>query len=112
MTLKFNQMKTKIILFILLISTGCTTYSTKLNELQKINVDSINDIKKGESCSRNLFGGFSIPYIGDTAIRISGDQSVIQAIKNANIKDVYAIDNYNKNYFLFYSKRCTVVFGK
>ena len=63
-------MKTKIILFILLISTGCTTYSTKLNELQKINVDSISDIKKGESCSRNLFGGFSIPYIGDTAIRI------------------------------------------
>lgn len=105
-------MKIKIILSILLIFSGCTTYSTKLNELQKINVESINDIKKGESCSRNLFGGFSIPYIGDTAIKINGDQSVIQAIKNANIKDVYAIDSYNKNYLLFYSKRCTVVFGK
>jgi hypothetical protein len=71
----------------------------------------MNDIKKGESCSHNLFGGFTIPWIGETAIKIRGDQSVISAIKNANIQSIYAIDKYTRNYFI-YSKRCTVVFGK
>ncbi len=97
--------------FLVLSIQSCTTYSTDLNELQKIKVSDLSQIKRGETCSRNLFGAFSFPYFGDTAIRISGDQSVITAIKKANITDVYATDFYNRNYF-FYSKRCTVVFGK
>lgn len=103
----------KIILITLLpvILQGCTNYSTNLNEMEKIRVQSISDIKKGESCSKNIFGGFSLPYIGDTAIKMSGDESVIAAIKNAEIKDVYAVDRKTRNYF-FYSKRCTIVFGK
>ena len=97
--------------FLVLLMQSCTTYSTDLNELQKIKVSDLSQIKRGETCSRNLFGAFSFPYFGDTAIRISGDQSVITAIKKANITDVYATDFYNRNYF-FYSKRCTIVFGK
>jgi hypothetical protein len=97
--------------FLALFIHSCTTYSTDLNELQKIKVSDLNQIKRGEACSRNIFGAFSFPYFGDTAIKISGDQSVISAIKKANITDVYATDFYNRNYFV-YSKRCTVVFGK
>jgi hypothetical protein len=99
------------IIIILIFLNSCLNYQTDLNSLEKIKVNSMNDIKKGESCSHNLFGGFTIPWIGETAIKIRGDQSVISAIKNANIQSIYAIDKYTRNYFI-YSKRCTVVFGK
>jgi hypothetical protein len=98
-------------LLILFFQSSCLSYSTDLNPQEKISVTSLTDIKKGEACSRNLFGGFSIPYIGETAIKLSGNQSVITAIKNADIQSIYAIDKYTKNYF-FYSKRCTIVYGK
>jgi len=98
-----------IVIFLL---SACTNYSTDLNEMQKIQVMNMDEIKRGESCSNNLFGAFTLPYVGDTAIRISGDQSVIAAIKDAGIKDVYAVDRKTKNYLLLYSKRCTIVFGK
>ena len=102
----------KIIIFLtFFITFSCQNYSTEYNSQEKINVNSLSEIKKGEACSKNLFGGFTVPYIGETAIRLSGDQSVITAIKNGNIQSIYAIDKYNKNYF-FYSKRCTVVYGK
>ena len=102
----------KIIIFLtFFITFSCQNYSTEYNSQEKINVNSLSEIKKGEACSKNLFGGFTVPYIGETAIRLSGDQSVITAIKNGNIQSIYAIDKYSKNYF-FYSKRCTVVYGK
>jgi hypothetical protein len=106
-----NILKLFKLLMIAFIMQSCTTYSTDLNELQKIKVSDLNEIKRGEACAHNLFGAFTFPYFGDTAIRIKGDQSVITAIKNANITDIYATDYYNRNYF-FYSKRCTIVFGK
>ena len=88
---------------------SCSTYSTDLNEMETINIK-MDQIKKGESCSRNLFGGFTLPYIGDTAIKINGDESVISALKKGGISNVYAIDRSKLN-FVFYSKRCTIVFG-
>lgn len=95
----------------ILLIQSCTTYSTDLNELQKIKVSDLSEIKRGETCAKNLFGAFSLPYFGDTAIKLSGDQSVITAMKKGNITDVYATDFYNRNLLIF-SKRCTVVFGK
>ena len=95
----------------ILLLQSCTTYSTDLNELQKIKVSDLSEIKRGETCAKNLFGAFSLPYFGDTAIKLSGDQSVITAMRKGNITDVYATDFYNRNFFIF-SKRCTVVFGK
>ncbi|MFT6077851.1 MAG: hypothetical protein ACJA02_000390 [Myxococcota bacterium] len=79
--------------------------------METINISSMDDIKKGRSCSENLFGGFTLPYFGDTAIKLKGDESVISAIKDAKINSVYAVDRLVINYVL-YSKRCTVVFGK
>ncbi len=107
-----NNMKKFAIFILVILLSGCTNYSTDLNEMQKIKVDSMDDIKKGESCTNNLFGAFTLPYVGDTAIKLSGDQSVIAAIKKAGIQDIYAVDRRTKNYFLIYSKRCTIVFGK
>lgn len=103
--------KKTIYLLLLTFTISCQSYTTEYNSQEKINVNSLSDIIKGEACSLNLFGGFTIPYIGETGIKLSGDQSVITAIKKANIQSVYAIDKYSKNYFLF-SKRCTIVFGK
>ncbi|MBM3579546.1 MAG: hypothetical protein FJX34_02085 [Alphaproteobacteria bacterium] len=100
-----------VITLLSLLAQGCTSYNTDLNEMEKIRVKDMSEIKRGESCSQNILGGFSIPYIGDTAVRILGDESVIAAIKNAGIKDVYAVDKKKRNYFI-YSKRCTIVFGK
>ncbi|MFT6258284.1 MAG: hypothetical protein ACJA0S_000243 [Rickettsiales bacterium] len=79
--------------------------------MEKINISSMSEIKEGRSCSNNLFGGFTLPYFGNTAIKIKGDESVIAAIKNADINSVYAVDRLVNNYVL-YSKRCTIVFGK
>ncbi|NBX52215.1 MAG: hypothetical protein EBT63_00990 [Proteobacteria bacterium] len=104
-------LRKNFIFSLILLTSSCLKYDTDLNSLEKINVTSLAEIKRGEACSHNLFGGFSIPYVGETAIKLFGDQSVISAIKNANITSVYAIDKYSKNYF-FYSKRCTIVFGK
>ncbi len=95
----------------LILVQSCTAYSTNLNEAEKFQVSTLSDIKTGEACSNNLFGGFSLPYFGDTAIRLKGDESVISAIKNANITSVYAVDRRVRNY-IFYSKRCTIVFGR
>ncbi len=111
MNIYFKKIKKILTFSIFFLISSCQSYSTDYNSQEKIKVGSLSEIKKGEACSNNLFGGFTIPYIGETAIKLSGDQSVITAIKNGNIQNVYAIDKYNKNYF-FYSKRCTVVYGK
>ena len=103
--------KLAVVIFLSFLIPSCTNYSTKLNEMEKLKISTMDDIKKGESCSENLFGGFTLPYVGDTAIKLSGDESVIAAIKNANITHVYAVDRLVKNY-VFYSRRCTLVFGK
>ena len=111
MSFSFKKIRKNFIFLLFFITSSCQSYSTDYNSQEKINVGSLSEIKKGEACSNNLFGGFTIPYIGETAIKLSGDQSVITAIKSGNIQNIYAIDKYSKNYF-FYSKRCTVVYGK
>ena len=89
---------------------SCTTYSTNFNTMEKFQTNSVGDIKEGRACSYNLFGGFSLPWIGDTAIKMNGDQSVVTAIKKANISHVYSVD-YSTVHYVLYSKRCTMVFG-
>ena len=95
----------------LFVLQSCTSYSTHLNEMEKMQPSTINDIKTGEACSQNLFGGFTLPYFGDTAIKLKGDESVITAAKNGGINQIYAVDRLVKNY-IFYSRRCTIVFGQ
>jgi hypothetical protein len=91
--------------------TSCTTYSTNYNERQPIDLEDINNVKKGKACTKNLFGGIDFPLIGNIAIKLSGNQSVVDALKDGNITDVYSIDRSTVHY-LFYSKHCTIVYGK
>ncbi len=102
--------KTSAVFVFLLFLNSCYSYSTSLNEMESLNMSEMEDIKEGRACSNNLFGAFTLPYFGDTAIKLSGDESVIVAIKNGNIQNVYATDKTISNY-IFYSKRCTIVFG-
>lgn len=99
------------ILFAVSFLGSCTYYSTDLNEMEKIQISAMDDIQKGKACSHNIFGGFKLPYFGDTAIRFRGNESVITAIQDANINRIYAVDLLTNNYIL-YSRRCTIVFGK
>jgi hypothetical protein len=95
----------------LFVTISCSTYSTSYNERQKIDLDDINNVKKGQACTKNLFGGIDFPLIGNIAIKLTGERSVIDALKNGNITDVYSIDRSVKHY-LVYSKKCTIVYGK
>ncbi|MDA9231536.1 TRL-like family protein [Rickettsiales bacterium] len=104
------MLKNIFLLLSILFLFSCHSYSTKLNEMETLNMSEVNEIRQGLACSHNLFGAFSLPYFGDTAIRLSGNESVINALKNGNIQNVYVIDKSTKNY-IFYSKRCTIVFG-
>ena len=111
MTNKFTKIKNFLLLGVIAFATtSCYSYSTQLNEMESLNMVEIGEIKEGRACSNNIFGAFSLPYFGDTAIKLSGSESVIDALKSGNIKNVYAIDKLTRNY-VFYSKRCTIVFG-
>lgn len=103
-------LKITIIFSSLILIQSCTAYNTNLNEAEKFQISDMEEIRRGEACTNNLFGGFSLPYFGDTAIRLKGDESVVTAIKDADIDKVYAVDRKVRNY-IFYSKRCTIVFG-
>ncbi len=103
----FNKITTILLLLGL---SSCYNYSTQLNEMESLNMAEMESVKKGKACSKNLFGAFRLPYFGDTAIKLSGDESVIMALKNGNIQNVYAIDKTKHNWIV-YSKRCTIVFG-
>lgn len=106
-----NILNKLTILASLIFLNSCHTYSTSLNEMESLNMEEVANTKQGKSCSKNLFGAFKLPYFGDTAIKLSGDESVMAAIKNGNIQNVYAVDQSTQNY-IFYSKRCTIVFGR
>lgn len=96
---------------LLFIVASCTSYSTHYNERQKIDIDDIGNVKKGKACTKNLFGGIDFPLLGNIAVKLEGDQSVISALKDANIREVYAIDS-SVIHYIFYSKKCTIVYGK
>ena len=95
-------------LTILTIINGCTSLTSTLHTKDKID---IKILKKGKSCIHNLFGGFKIPYFGETAIGLKGSKSIIVAIKKADISKPVIIDNYKKHW-IFYSKECISVYGE
>ena len=105
-----NKITRFAILALFIILQSCANYTTTFNTMEDIQDPNAVKIKEGRACSKNLFGGFSLPWIGDTAIKLSGDQSVATAIKNAGISHVYAVD-HSVLHYVFYSKRCTIVFG-
>lgn len=106
-----NKISCFLSLFALFFMTSCTTYSTSYNERQEIDLDDVNNIKMGKACSENLFGGIDFPLVGNIAIKLKGEESVIAALKDGNITDVYAVDRSVLHY-LVYSEKCTIVYGK
>lgn len=107
----FYKIRYLLSVFALFFVTSCTTYSTTYNERQKIDIDDINHVKKGKACTKNLFGGIDFPLVGNIAVRLTGEQSVIAALKDGNITNVYAVDRSVKHYFI-YSEKCTIVYGQ
>ena len=95
-------------LLLLLILNSCTTLTSTLHTKDKIDR---SVLKRGKSCSKNLFGGFTLPYFKDTTINMSGSHSIITAINNGGIDKPVVIDNYKKHY-VFYSKICTIIYGE
>jgi hypothetical protein len=89
--------------------TSCTTYSSSL--VNHTAVFKKDELKKGKTCSKNLLGGFTVPYIKQTDIRIAGSESIVDAIKNGGIEEVFVVDT-SKKHFIFYTKKCTIVHGK
>ncbi len=100
-----------IILIAMLFLTACTNYSSSMRgDMMNSPVD-VTGLRKGESCSKSLFGGFSIPYVKETAIRLKGSEALIDAIKEGGINQVVFVDDSYKSYF-FYTIRCKVVYGR
>lgn len=111
MSKAFLKLLHYLFLVSLLLATSCTTYSTSYNFRQEIDLKDVNNIKTGKACSKNLFGGIDFPLIGNIAIKLEGDRSVVTALKDGNITDVYAVDRSVVHY-LIYSEKCTIVYGK
>lgn len=101
----------KLMIILAVLLNGCTSYSTSLHRDADIASLNKQTLRKARVCSNNLFGGFKLPYVGDTAIRISGTQSITDAIVKGNITHVYSTDTSKKSY-IFFTRKCTIVYGK
>lgn len=99
---------TFLISLVLLVLTNCTSLDSSFQGSEEIKRDIL---KKGKVCSHNLFGGFKLPYIKDTRIRLKGTTSLKNAIDKGEISKPRIIDKYKKNYVL-YTKLCTIVYGE
>lgn len=104
---RFISLLILIALFIAL-CTSCTTTSSSLvdkdAEFKKAT------LKRGEACEGSLFGGFSVPYIKETSIRVTGTTSITKALKNGDINKIAIVDDSFKSYF-FYTRKCKTVYG-
>lgn len=99
----------KIFLILLLgFITSCTSYSSNL--VAKDEDFTNRSLKKGETCSKNLFGGFKVPYLNNPVIKLSGSESIRAAIRNGFINKVLIVDKSDKHY-LVYSTKCVIVYG-
>jgi len=95
-------------LFLLSLIMSCTTFDSSL--VQPTAKFEKKDLKSGEACSGSLFGGFTMPYIKETSIRVKGRNSIIKAIEKGNVNSVYVIDKHKKSFF-FWTRECTTVHG-
>ena len=57
-------------------------------------------LKVGEACAVNVLG-----------VVVSGDQGIVAAMLDADIRHVYLVEYQVNTFFTFYARRCTVVYG-
>jgi len=98
-----------IIIMVLATLSSCTTFKSDIvTKDAEFNVGA--PLKRGITCSKNLFGGFKLPYIKDTDIKLSGSESLVDAINNGDIVEVFVVEKSTLHY-VFYTKRCVIVHG-
>ena len=95
----------KLVLLVVLAGSlaSCRTYTPVMNSnLHEIDFSDIAMYEKGKDCSRKLLG----------ILPIDGNESVINAIKRAKIRNVKVVDRY-KGIALFTlgTKSCVIVYG-
>ncbi|MBN1783533.1 MAG: TRL-like family protein [Alphaproteobacteria bacterium] len=98
----------KIILGLgVLLLGGCMNMPTKTgyalfaNVKEPLMATDETGTKRGEACSRNLFG-----------IMITGDASIETAKKNGGITKVASVDTEIGSVFMLYGSFCTIVMGE
>ena len=96
-------MKNILIVLISIVIIGCSTRSPVTNTVDLTSRDFSNakNLKEAEACEFYIIG-----FIGPF-----GNAQIFNAIKENNIKKVYAVDKYSANY-IFVQERCVVVYGK
>ena len=82
---------------------GCSTRSPVTNTVDLTSRDFSNakNLKEAEACEFYIIG-----FIGPF-----GNAQIFNAIKENNIKKVYAVDKYSANY-IFVQERCVFVYGE
>lgn len=98
-----------ILIFVLASLSSCTTFESNLIA-KEAEFNMGIPLKKGVTCSKNLFGGFTIPYFKETDIKISGSESLVDAINNGDLVEVMVVEKSTLRYVL-YTKRCIIVHG-
>ena len=96
-------MKNILIVLISIVIIGCSTRSPVTNTVDLTSRDFSNakNLKEAEACEFYIIG-----FIGPF-----GNAQIFNAIKENNIKKVYAVDKYSANY-IFVQKRCVFVYGE
>jgi hypothetical protein len=97
-----------IIIMVLATLSSCTTFESSI--IAKEAEFNIHPLRSGKTCSKNLFGGFKLPYIKDTDIKLSGSESLVDAIMDGDIVEVFVVEKSTLHY-VFYTKRCIIVHG-
>lgn len=83
-----------------LLVSGCATHSPSLNTVDVTDKD-LTNLKSGTACGTyvlSLFGPF-------------GQESIVTAAKNGDIKKIKAVDKNTDNFILF-SRNCITVHGE
>jgi len=96
-------MKNILIVLISIVIIGCSTRSPVTNTVDLTSRDFSNakNLKEAEACEFYIIG-----FIGPF-----GNAQIFNAIKENNIKKVYAVDKYSANY-IFVQERCVFVYGE
>ena len=85
---------------VVLLIGGCTTHSPSANYVDVTDKD-LRNLKSGTACGKYILGVFG-PF---------GEESIVTAVRNGNIKKIKAIDKSTDSFILF-SQNCITVYGE
>ena len=97
-------MKNILLVLISIVIVGCSTAISPVTntvDLTSRDFSNAKNLKEAEACEFYIIG-----FIGPF-----GNAQIFKAIKENDIKKVYAVDKYYANY-IFVQERCVFVFGE